>query len=171
MPQEFGGRGASLYDMVLTQEILASGCGSTAMAIDMTMHVIGRIGEMRNYPPAIYATICHDIVHHGALLNAVASEKELGSPSRGGLPQTTASWDGQQWRINGHKLFVLLCGATVQVSKSWIPGGMRWHCAVVGVAMSSTTMCRSLMPGSSIAKRWEHHRPPPSHLPAWHGSR
>ena len=106
VPQEFGGRGASLYDMVLTQEILASGCGSTAMAIDMTIHVIGRIGEMRNYPPAIYATICHDIVHHGALLNAVASEKELGSPSRGGLPQTTASRDGQQWRINGHKLFV-----------------------------------------------------------------
>ncbi|MFN5934664.1 MAG: acyl-CoA dehydrogenase family protein [Roseiflexaceae bacterium] len=32
VPQEFGGRGASLYDMVLTQEILASGCGSTAMA-------------------------------------------------------------------------------------------------------------------------------------------
>lgn len=106
VPQEFGGRGASLYDMVLTQEILASGCGSTAMAIDMTIHVVGRIGELRNYPSDIYATICHDIVHHGALLNAVASEKELGSPSRGGLPQTTAHWDGQQWRINGHKLFV-----------------------------------------------------------------
>lgn len=106
VPHEFGGRGASLYDMVLTQEILATGCGSTAMAIDMTIHVIGRIGEARNYPPDIYAHICHDIVQHGALLNAVASEKELGSPSRGGLPQTTATWDGQQWRINGHKLFV-----------------------------------------------------------------
>lgn len=106
VPQEFGGRGASLYDMVLTQEILARGCGSTAMAIDMTIHVVGRVGELRNYPPALYATMCHDIVTNGALLNAVASEKELGSPSRGGLPQTTARWDGQHWRINGHKLFV-----------------------------------------------------------------
>ena len=57
VPQEFGGRGASLYDMVLTQESLARGCGSTAMAIDMTIHVVGRIGELRNYPPTLYATM------------------------------------------------------------------------------------------------------------------
>ena len=111
VPREFGGRGASLYDMVLCQEELAKGCGSTAMAIDMTIHVIGRIGEMRNYPADIFATICHDIVQNGALVNAVASEKELGSPSRGGLPSTTATWDGTQWRINGHKLFVSMAPA------------------------------------------------------------
>ena len=29
VPREFGGRGASLYDMVLCQEELAKGCGST----------------------------------------------------------------------------------------------------------------------------------------------
>jgi len=106
VPTEFGGRGASLADMVRCQELLAMGCGSTAMAVDMTVHVIGRIGETRSYPAAIYETICRDIVTSGALVNAVASEKDLGSPSRGGLPATTASWDGRQWRINGHKLFV-----------------------------------------------------------------
>ena len=111
VPREFGGRGASLYDMVLCQEELAKSCGSTAMAIDMTIHVIGRVGEMRNYPADITATICHDIVQNGALVNAVASEKELGSPSRGGLPNTTATWDGTQWRINGHKLFVSMAPA------------------------------------------------------------
>jgi alkylation response protein AidB-like acyl-CoA dehydrogenase len=66
---------------------------------------------MRNYPADIFATICHDIVQNGALVNAVASEKELGSPSRGGLPSTTATWDGTQWRINGHKLFVSMAPA------------------------------------------------------------
>jgi alkylation response protein AidB-like acyl-CoA dehydrogenase len=106
VPTEFGGRGASLADMVRCQELLAMGCGSTAMAVDMTVHVIGRIGETRSYPAAIYETICRDIVTSGALVNAVASEKDLGSPSRGGLPATTATWDGRQWRINGHKLFV-----------------------------------------------------------------
>jgi alkylation response protein AidB-like acyl-CoA dehydrogenase len=111
VPQEYGGRGASLYDMVLCQEELAKGCGSTAMAVDMTIHVIGRIGEVRNYPADIYAHICHDIITNGALVNAVASEKDLGSPSRGGLPSTTASWDGAQWRINGHKLFVSMAPA------------------------------------------------------------
>jgi alkylation response protein AidB-like acyl-CoA dehydrogenase len=106
VPQEYGGRGASLADMVRTQEILAGGCGSTAMAVDMTVHVIGRVGQTRSYPEPIYAAICADIVANGALVNAVASEKELGSPSRGGLPASTATWDGSQWRINGHKLFV-----------------------------------------------------------------
>lgn len=106
VPTEYGGRGASLGDMVRCQEILAQGCGSTAMAVDMTVHVVGRIGETRSYPEDIYAAICHDIVTDGALINAVASEKDLGSPSRGGLPATTATWDGVQWRINGRKLFV-----------------------------------------------------------------
>jgi len=106
VPTEYGGRGASLADMVRCQELLAMGCGSTAMAVDMTVHVIGRIAETRSYPAAIYESICRDIVANGALVNAVASEKDLGSPSRGGLPATTAAWDGRQWQINGHKLFV-----------------------------------------------------------------
>lgn len=106
VPTAYGGRGATLSDMVRCQEILAGGCGSTAMAVDMTVHVIGRVAETRSYPEHVYATICRDIVADGALINAVASEKELGSPSRGGLPTTSATWDGTQWRINGHKLFV-----------------------------------------------------------------
>lgn len=106
VPTEYGGRGATLADMVRCQELLAMGCGSTAMAVDMTVHVIGRIAETRSYPAPIYETICRDIVANGALVNAVASEKDLGSPSRGGLPATTATWDGRHWRINGHKLFV-----------------------------------------------------------------
>jgi alkylation response protein AidB-like acyl-CoA dehydrogenase len=81
------------------------------MAVDNAIHVIGRISGMRDYPAAIFATICHDIVQNGALVNAVASERELGSPSRGGLPNTTATWDGSQWRINGHKLLVSMAPA------------------------------------------------------------
>jgi alkylation response protein AidB-like acyl-CoA dehydrogenase len=106
VPTAYGGRGANLGDMVRCQEILAQGCGSTAMAVDMTVHVVGRVAETRSYPEAVYAAICRDIVADGALINAVASEKDLGSPSRGGLPATTATWDGTQWRINGQKLFV-----------------------------------------------------------------
>jgi alkylation response protein AidB-like acyl-CoA dehydrogenase len=111
VPREYGGRSATLIDMVLAQEELAKGCGSTAMAVDMTIHVIGRLSETRRYPEAVFAEVCHDIAHNGALLNAAASEKDLGSPSRGGLPQSTATWDGQQWRIRGHKLFVSMAPA------------------------------------------------------------
>jgi len=47
-------------------------------------------------------------VEAGAWVNSCASEPELGSPSRGGLPKTTAVRDGQGWRIDGHKTFASL---------------------------------------------------------------
>ena len=56
----------------------------------MTMHLIGRMADQRSWPEPIFAAICRDIVEHGALINGAASEPELGSPSRGGLPATTA---------------------------------------------------------------------------------
>jgi alkylation response protein AidB-like acyl-CoA dehydrogenase len=48
--------------------------------------------------------LCRILVD-GGLINAVASEPQLGSPSRGGLPQTYAipNPDGEGWLINGHK--------------------------------------------------------------------
>src|SRR5262249_44453196 len=42
---------------------------------------------------------------HGALINSLASEPEMGSPSRGGLPATTATRTATGWRINGRKTF------------------------------------------------------------------
>jgi alkylation response protein AidB-like acyl-CoA dehydrogenase len=44
-------------------------------------------------------------VAQGGLINSLASEPEMGSPSRGGLPATTATRTGQGWRINGRKTF------------------------------------------------------------------
>jgi len=41
-------------------------------------------------------------------LNAAASEPELGSPSRGGMPSTTARRDGLGWRLNGRKTWTSL---------------------------------------------------------------
>jgi hypothetical protein len=38
---------------------------------------------------------------NGALLNSVNSEPDLGSPSRGGLPTTTAQRTPRGWVING----------------------------------------------------------------------
>ena len=46
VPPEYGGAGASLYETVLAQERLAQGDGATAMAVNMTMHLIGRQAEL-----------------------------------------------------------------------------------------------------------------------------
>lgn len=42
--------------------------------------------------------------YHG-LINALRVEPELGSPARGGLPQTVAVRDGDGWRISGRKIY------------------------------------------------------------------
>src|SRR5229473_3074922 len=39
----------------------------------------------------------------GALINSLASEPEMGSPSRGGLPRTTAVRTASGWQISGRK--------------------------------------------------------------------
>lgn len=111
VPAEYGGEGANLFEIVLGQERLARGDGATAMAADMTLHTIGRLAELPSWPQPIFAAICRSVVEDGALINAAASEPELGSPSRGGLPATTATPASGGWLIDGHKLFVSMAPA------------------------------------------------------------
>ncbi|GAB4216577.1 MAG: acyl-CoA dehydrogenase family protein [Roseiflexaceae bacterium] len=106
VPEEYGGEGASLFEMVLAQEHLARGDGATAMAVDMTVHLIGRLAETRSWPEPVFGAVCRDIAQNGALINAAATEPDLGSPSRGGQPATRATPAAGGWRISGHKLFV-----------------------------------------------------------------
>ena len=111
VPQAYGGAGANLHEMVLAQEHLARGDGSTAMAMNMTVHLIGRLGETRQWPEAVFARVCREIVEEGALINAAATEPEMGSPSRGGVPSTRAEPVGGGWKIFGHKQFVSMAAA------------------------------------------------------------
>jgi alkylation response protein AidB-like acyl-CoA dehydrogenase len=111
VPPEYGGEGADLYETVLFQERLAQGDGATAMAANMTMHLIGRLHERCTWPGPVFAAVCRDVVSSGALINAAASEPELGSPSRGGMPATTATPTTGGYLINGHKQFVSMAPA------------------------------------------------------------
>lgn len=115
IPEEFGGWGADLLESVLAMEALGTGDGSTALSFVMHVQVLGAVAESRNWPEALFAQVCRDAVERGALINAVATEPRLGSPSRGGLPDTTATpiQNGrddqpQAWLINGRKSFASL---------------------------------------------------------------
>jgi alkylation response protein AidB-like acyl-CoA dehydrogenase len=108
VPEKYGGRGADPLELALAQERLAYGCGSTALAATMHLSLLGRQGEIRSWPEETFARICRDVVEHGALINNVNSEPDLGSPSRGALPSTTALRTPTGWRINGHKRWASL---------------------------------------------------------------
>src|ERR1043166_3927992 len=57
IPREYGGEGADAFEMVLAQEHLARGDGSTGLATGMLVHLLGRMGEERGWPEPVFATI------------------------------------------------------------------------------------------------------------------
>ena len=105
VPGEFGGWGVGLPLAMLVLERLARGDGATALVFAMHVQVMGSLSESRAWPPDRFAAWCREVVAHGALINSAASEPELGSPSRGGLPATRARRDGQGWVVDGRKTF------------------------------------------------------------------
>jgi alkylation response protein AidB-like acyl-CoA dehydrogenase len=114
VPREYGGWGANLLETLLTMETLAVGDGSTALNVTMHMQTLGEAGETGAWPRQLFAHVCRAAVSRGALINSIASEPELGSPSRGGKPKTTATpiyASGQTsgpiegWLLNGRKTF------------------------------------------------------------------
>jgi len=117
VPVEFGGAGATLLESVQVMEEIARGDGSTALCFTMHPQTMGQAAEVRAWEAGLHARICRAVVSEGALLNAVASEPELGSPSRGGRPRTTASPERDAsgaivaWRLNGHKTWASMIPA------------------------------------------------------------
>lgn len=107
IPKDFGGKEISLYEFVRLQEIMASGDGSTALSVGWHMCVVYQIFEKRTWPAGMMERIANEI-HSGALLNNAASERETGSPTRGGRPVTTAKRESGGWLINGRKIFTTL---------------------------------------------------------------
>lgn len=111
VPEAYGGWGANLLETVMTMEALAVGDGSTALNVTMHMQTLGGALEAGGWPTALLEKVCRDAVERGLLINSIATEPELGSPSRGGKPKTRAKpiYEGSEqpvaWLINGRKNF------------------------------------------------------------------
>lgn len=111
VPKEYGGLEISLYEMLLHQEQLARGDGSTALAIGWHVGIVLSLRASRAFPEDIFKEICETAVKNGSLINSCASEPATGSPSRGGRPQTTAERVSGGYKINGRKTFSTLSPA------------------------------------------------------------
>ena len=107
-PRAYGGDEASLYELVQLQERLAYGDGSTALAVGWHIGQMLHLRTTRKWPEELFAELCRDVVTDGAMINTFASEAASGSPSRGGKPETTATFENGGWRITGRKTFSTL---------------------------------------------------------------
>lgn len=145
VPVEFGGRGASLLTCVLAQEALAAGSAATALVAAMQHQVIGHQREVCSWRRDAYERIMAEAAA-GGLLNHLGSEPRLGSPSRGGLPDTTATpAPGDRLLINGHK--------------NWCTGGRHLTHILVRVAVgdeAGVVLVRqeAPVPGLSWVETW-----------------
>ncbi len=111
LPRDFGGYGASLLTCVHVLETIGAGDASTALGLAMHFHVIGNLRERDGWLAGRFEALCREIATHGALVNSAASEPELGSPSRGGLPKTTARDAPGGYILNGLKSWVTFAPA------------------------------------------------------------
>jgi alkylation response protein AidB-like acyl-CoA dehydrogenase len=105
VPEEHGGLGANELEYALVLERLAWGDASTALVLGMHCSNLGILVEGGLWPERLPG-LCREVVTQGALVNAAQAEPELGSPSHGGVPATTArrAPDGG-WRVTGRKIY------------------------------------------------------------------
>lgn len=103
VPRQYGGEGLPMRDCLAAHLELAQGSGSTAMVAGMPMHIFGHAREINQWPEETFEWFSREVVEHGAIFNSIASEPQLGSPSRGGLPESSAVPHEDGWKVNGHK--------------------------------------------------------------------
>ena len=142
IPQEFGGYGASLRDAVAAQLALAQGSASSAIVAGMQVHIFGHQREVRSWDEVWYEQFCREGVR-GALFNSIASEPAMGSPSRGGLPASTAVAVDGGWLVNGRK--------------TWSTGGKHLTHMLVRVALedeAAVVLVKGEMEGVSWENTW-----------------
>jgi len=105
LPETFGGGAATLQAAAQIVRAIGKGDPSTGLVLVMQyVHHIA-IDLDRHWPQALREIVQRDAVDNGALVNSLRVEPELGSPARGGLPQTVGRRTPKGWRISGRKLY------------------------------------------------------------------
>lgn len=136
-PQEYGGQEISLYEMLLHQERLARGDGSTALAIGWHVGLMLNLRASHAFVEPVFREVSESVVDRGSLINSCASEPVTGSPSRGGRPSTTAVPVEGGYRVTGRKSFSTLSPA------------LDWVLVTAGIE-GSTAIGEFLVKGSDI---------------------
>jgi alkylation response protein AidB-like acyl-CoA dehydrogenase len=109
------------------------------MVAAMPLHLMGAALENAPWSQAQFKRLCAILVD-GGLINSLASEPLLGSPSRGGTFQTTAVRVERGWKINGHK--------------NWSTGGRHLTHLIVKLDIEGAA-AQILIPNNIEGIRWE----------------
>jgi alkylation response protein AidB-like acyl-CoA dehydrogenase len=143
-----GGAEAPLSRCVSLVEAVAQGCPATALVFAMQLIQQRVVAHSPNWPAALRDQVGRDAVENGALLNALRVEPGLGSPSRGGLPETTASRVPGGWALNGRKIY-----STGSPGLTWF---MVWARTDEQAPRVGMILVAAQSPGVTIEHTWDH---------------
>ncbi len=152
VPRQLDGYGATLAQARQVISAVAQGEPSTALILVMQYLQHSRLPLNQYWPEHIRRHITEDAVQNGALINALRVEPDLGTPARGGLPNTIAkraSKNGQQgWRLNGHKIY-----STGIAGLSWLAV---WARTDDDEPLVGTWLIPAQAEGIEIVETWNH---------------
>lgn len=99
--------GAGLNHEGVHRLLLTLGRGDPGVALIASMTLLWHHAEALapKLPEALYRRILDESATRPTLVNALQVEPELGTPSRGGRPATTARRVPDGWTLRGHKVF------------------------------------------------------------------
>jgi len=100
-----GGADAGLARVVSLVGTIAEGCPSTALILAMQLIHHKAIAHNAAWPTHLRARVGRSAVQDGALINALRVEPALGTPARGGLPDTVARRTKGGWSLSGRKIY------------------------------------------------------------------
>ena len=101
---EDGGEDATLARCAELVRQAGRGCASTALIFAMQLIHL-RASASPVWPAHLRAQIGRSAGRFGALINALRVEPALGTPARGGVPETVARQTAEGWSISGRKIY------------------------------------------------------------------
>lgn len=145
--KRYGGQGGNLDNLV--QIISQIGTADPSVALIVTMNLANHLAqaERNHWPDEVYRQIVAEGRSRPILLNAARVEPDLGSPARGGLPQTCARRTDTGWAISGTKRFV--------TGSEGLTHYLVWATTDETPTRVGTFIVPAEAPGITIVKNWD----------------
>ncbi|WP_295475495.1 acyl-CoA dehydrogenase family protein [uncultured Pseudomonas sp.] len=148
VPRALGGGGADLPAARRVVEAVGKGDPASALILVMQYLQHARLHDDPRWPEHLRRRVAQEAVAHGALINALRVEPDLGTPARGGLPASVARRTPEGWRLSGRKIY-----STGSHGLTWylVWGRSDDHDPLVGGFLVHRDT-----PGIQIVEDWDH---------------
>lgn len=147
-PADLGGQEADLPTALSVLQAIAGADPATALVLAMTWLTLRGFGKRADWPEHLRRKLASDVLGHGALVNSLRVEPDLGTPARGGLPGTIARRDGDRWLISGRKIF-----STGSTALTWM---LVWARTDDADPRVGPFLVHKSAPGIRIEPSWDH---------------